>query len=94
MGASPLRVEHDGGVDRVTLNRPDRLNALDDALIDALAPGAPERLRSMFVRFSRPVFPGETIATEIYGTGGAVRFCCRVVERDVVVLDRGAAVFA
>jgi enoyl-CoA hydratase/carnithine racemase len=37
MGASPLRVEHDGGVDRVTLNRPDRLNALDDALIDALS---------------------------------------------------------
>jgi enoyl-CoA hydratase/carnithine racemase len=37
MGASPLRVEHEDGVDRVTLNRPDRLNALDDALIDALS---------------------------------------------------------
>ncbi|MDR3469647.1 MAG: enoyl-CoA hydratase-related protein [Xanthobacteraceae bacterium] len=36
MSASPLRVEHDGGVDWVTLARPDRLNALDDALIDAL----------------------------------------------------------
>src|SRR6201989_3003544 len=33
---SPLLIEHDDGVDRVTLNRPDSLNALDPALIDAL----------------------------------------------------------
>jgi enoyl-CoA hydratase/carnithine racemase len=32
----PLLIEHDDGVDRVTLNRPDSLNALDPALIDAL----------------------------------------------------------
>ena len=31
----PLLIEHDDGVDRVTLNRPDSLNALDPALIDA-----------------------------------------------------------
>ncbi len=62
------------------------------AIIDALAPGAPERLKSMFVRFSRPVFPGETVATEMHRSDGPIRFRCRVVERDVVVLDRGAAV--
>jgi enoyl-CoA hydratase/carnithine racemase len=32
----PLLIEHDDGVDRVTLNRPGSLNALDPALIDAL----------------------------------------------------------
>jgi enoyl-CoA hydratase/carnithine racemase len=32
----PLLIEHDDGVDRVTLNRPDSLNALDSRLIDAL----------------------------------------------------------
>ena len=32
----PLLIEHDDGVDRVTLNRPDSLNALDPSLIDAL----------------------------------------------------------
>jgi enoyl-CoA hydratase/carnithine racemase len=32
----PLLIEHDDGVDRVTLNRPDSLNALDPTLIDAL----------------------------------------------------------
>ena len=32
----PLLIEHHDGVDTVTLNRPDSLNALDPALIDAL----------------------------------------------------------
>jgi acyl dehydratase len=46
------------------------------------------------VRFSRPVFPGETIKTEFFESGGVVRFRSRAVERDVIVLDRGSAVFA
>ena len=46
----------------------------------------------MFVRFSSPVFPGETIVTEIFrGAGDEIRFRCRAKERDVVVLDRGRA---
>jgi len=61
------------------------------ALIQTFAPGEPERLRSMFVRFSKPVFPGETIVTEFYVDGEDVRFRCRVKERDIVVLDRGRA---
>ncbi|MDB5573156.1 MAG: putative enoyl-CoA hydratase [Tardiphaga sp.] len=32
----PLLIDHNDGVDTVTLNRPDALNALDPALIDAL----------------------------------------------------------
>jgi acyl dehydratase len=64
------------------------------ALLSTFANGAPERLKSLSVRFSRPVFPGETIKTEFFGTGGEVRFRSRVVERDVIVLDRGSAVFA
>ncbi|MEN3346633.1 MAG: hypothetical protein V7632_268 [Bradyrhizobium sp.] len=34
--SQPLLIEHHDGVDWVTLNRPDSLNALDPALIDAL----------------------------------------------------------
>lgn len=37
MTATPLLVEHADGVDWVTLNRPDSLNALDDQLVDALS---------------------------------------------------------
>src|SRR5262249_43710070 len=34
--SQPLLIEHEDGVDRVTLNRPESLNALDPGLIDAL----------------------------------------------------------
>jgi acyl dehydratase len=64
------------------------------ALLSTFANDAPERLKSLSVRFSRPVFPGETIRTELFGAGGEVRFRSRVVERDLIVLDRGRAVFA
>lgn len=64
------------------------------AAIDVLAAGEPERLRAVSARFSRPVFPGETIRTEFYGEGEDVRFRARVVERDVVVLDRGSVSIA
>ncbi|MFN3387585.1 MAG: dehydratase, partial [Allosphingosinicella sp.] len=60
------------------------------ALLSARCGGDPARLGSMFVRFSSPVYPGETIRTEIFDTADGVRFRCRVVERDVVVLDRGS----
>ena len=64
------------------------------AILEAAAPGRPEALRAMQLRFSKPVFPGETIATEIFGEGARLRFRCRAVERDVVVLDRGDATLA
>ena len=63
------------------------------ALLRARAGNDPARLTAMAVRFSKPVFPGETIITEIFDQdGGGVRFRCRSKERDVVVLDRGHAV--
>ncbi|MDY0067258.1 MAG: MaoC/PaaZ C-terminal domain-containing protein [Steroidobacteraceae bacterium] len=52
-----------------------------------------ERLRAFSARFSSPVFPGETIRTEIWRRGGQALFRARVVERDVVVLSGGCAEF-
>jgi acyl dehydratase len=60
-------------------------------LVNTLCNGDPARLRSMSVRFSRPVYPGETIRLEIYREGDQVRYRARVTERDLVVLDRGLA---
>jgi acyl dehydratase len=51
----------------------------------------PARLASLKLRFSSPVYPGETIRTEIWIDGGNVSFRARVVERDIVVLDNGLA---
>ncbi len=41
------------------------------------------------VRFSSPVFPGETVVTEIWVDGKIVSFRSRLKERDVVVLNNG-----
>jgi acyl dehydratase len=52
------------------------------------------RLKSLFIRFSKPVFPGETIRTEFFPSGNEIRFRSRAVERDTIVLDRCTAVLS
>ena len=50
------------------------------------------RLRSIRTRFSQPVFPGETLITEIWSLpAGEVRFQTRSKERDEVVLSHASA---
>ena len=61
------------------------------ALIKACCGGDPARLKSIQVRFSAPVFPGETIRTEMWTEGERVSFRARAVERDMVVLNNGLA---
>ena len=77
------------GFERPILHGLCTLGIATRAVLATLANGRPDRLRSLSVRFSRPVFPGETVRTEFFTTGGQIRFRSRVVERDVVVLDRG-----
>jgi acyl dehydratase len=64
------------------------------AVLRACCGGDPARLKSLQVRFSSPVFPGETIRTEMWPEGNRVSFRARVVERDVVVLNNGLATVA
>lgn len=65
------------------------------AILKTLCGYDPARLRRLDLRFSAPVFPGETIRTEMWDEGsGAVAFRSRVVERDVVVLNNGRAEIA
>ena len=66
------------------------LGVVAHALLRELGGYEPGAMKSLSLRFSAPVFPGETIRTEIW-RGGAFR--ARVVERDVVVVNNGAAVF-
>jgi acyl dehydratase len=64
------------------------------AILKACCGNDPSRLKSLQVRFSSPVFPGETIRTELWQDGATVSFRARVLERDVVVLNNGLATVA
>jgi acyl dehydratase len=60
------------------------------AVIKALCNGDPERLQRLDVRFSNPVFPGDTLVTEIWHEAeGVAAFRVRVLERGIVAIDNG-----
>ncbi len=60
------------------------------ALLRLCCEGEPARLARMDLRFSAPVFPGETIETRVWDEGsGRFAFTARVVERDVAVIGNG-----
>ncbi|MCX7865009.1 MAG: MaoC/PaaZ C-terminal domain-containing protein, partial [Novosphingobium sp.] len=59
------------------------------ALLVSLCDLDPARIRQFDVRFTAPVFPGETIHTDIWVDGETASFRCRVAEREAVVLDNG-----
>ena len=51
-----------------------------------------ERLASIEARFVRPVFPGDTLRTEIWQEDDRISFQCGVPGRDGLVLTNGLAV--
>lgn len=61
------------------------------AVLKACDINDPSRLRSFGLRFSSPVYPGETIRTETWKDGNEISFRVRVEERDVIVLNNGKA---
>jgi acyl dehydratase len=61
------------------------------AILKALCGYDPARLTAIAGRFSAPVFPGETIRTEMWRDGSVVSFRARVVERDVLAINNGRA---
>jgi acyl dehydratase len=44
------------------------------------------------VRFSAPVFPGETVSVQLWKDGDVVSFEARVKARDAVVIRNGKSV--
>lgn len=64
------------------------------AILRTYCDNDPDRLRSMFVRFSSPAYPGETIRFEFFENGDELRFRAVAVERSVTVLDRCSAVIS
>ncbi|MGH7049245.1 MAG: MaoC/PaaZ C-terminal domain-containing protein [Acetobacteraceae bacterium] len=67
------------------------LGVVCHALLATLAGYDAARLRALDLRFSAPVYPGETIRTEIWRSGA---FQARLPGRDVRVVSNGRAVIA
>ena len=92
---NPLHAEpafaHAGGYPRPILHGLATFGVAGHALLKSLCGYDPARLTAMAGRFSAPVFPGETIRTEIWRDGGVVSFRARVVERDVIAINNGRA---
>lgn len=61
------------------------------ALLKSCCGYDPARLKSMDARFSSPVYPGETIRTDIWMDKNEITFRATVPARGVTVLDNGHA---
>lgn len=49
----------------------------------------PARIKRFDVRFTSPVYPGETLHTDIWVDGATVSFRCRVPARDIIAINNG-----
>ncbi|HEY1709283.1 MAG TPA: MaoC/PaaZ C-terminal domain-containing protein [Rhizomicrobium sp.] len=64
------------------------------AIISTVCKYDPKKITSFDVRFSSPVYPGETIVTEMWVDGNVVSYRSRLKERDMVVLNNGKCTIA
>jgi acyl dehydratase len=92
---NPLHAEpafaRQGGYPRPILHGLATFGVAGHALLKTLCGYDPVRMTAMAGRFSAPVFPGETIRTEIWQDGKIASFRARVVERDVLAINNGRA---
>jgi len=92
---NPLHVSNEiatsAGFERPILHGLSTMGLVGRALIHLVCDGAPARLSAMRVRFTAPVYPGETIRSDVWQEGGAILFRAVAIERDVIALDGGVA---
>ena len=62
------------------------------AVLQTYADYDPAKIKSHAVRFSSPVYPGETITVDMWKDGDTVSFEARVKARDVTVIKNGKTV--
>lgn len=90
---NPLHIDPDiakaAGFERPILHGLCTFGVVCHALMRTLCDYDPARFGRMDLRFSSPVYPGETIRTEIWRQPGGAAFRARVVERDKVVVSNG-----
>lgn len=93
---NPLHADPDvakeAGFPRPILQGLGTFGAAGHALLRSVCDYDPSRLTQIAGRFSAPVFPGETLRTEIWRDREVVSFRTGVLERGVVAINNGRAV--
>lgn len=84
-------VVRDAGFERAILHGLCTFGLACHALLKTLCNYDVARFRRARVRFTAPVYPGETSRTEIRRDGDRALFRCQTMERDAVVIDNGYA---
>jgi acyl dehydratase len=64
------------------------------AILQSVAKYDHRKITGFDVRFSSPVYPGESIATDMWIDGRIVSFRCRIPERNVTVINNGKCTLA
>ena len=92
---NPLHADLDvakaAGFPRPILHGLGTFGVVGHALLKSVCNYDPTRMTAMSGRFSAPVFPGETIRTEIWRDGNVVSFRALVPERNIVAMSNGRA---
>jgi acyl dehydratase len=92
---NPLHADLDvakaAGFPRPILHGLGTFGVVGHALLKSVCNYDPGRFTAMSGRFSAPVFPGETIRTEIWRDGNVVSFRALVPERNIVAMSNGRA---
>jgi hypothetical protein len=86
-----LDVAKAAGFPRPILHGLGTFGVVGHALLKSVCNYDPSRFTAMSGRFSAPVFPGETIRTEIWRDGKVVSFRALVPERNIVAMSNGRA---
>ncbi len=95
---NPLHIDPDfaakAGFDKPILHGMSSYGMAGRAVIKLLCDNDPHRLRALNLRFAAPMYPGETLRTEVWlEAEGQAAFRVRALERDVIILNNGYVEF-
>jgi acyl dehydratase len=92
---NPLHAEPDfaraAGFERPILHGLCAYGMVGYVVVRQFCAGRAERLGALELRFTSPVYPGETLQIALWRDAGVVSFRARIAEREKIVLDNGRA---
>jgi acyl dehydratase len=93
---NPLHADPDGaraaGFERPILHGLCTFGVACHGLVKAVLDYEADRLKKMRLRFSAPIYPGETVRVDYWQDGNTISFRALAAERDVVVLNNGCVI--